>query len=102
MVCRSLSLGYAKDAMQTTYFGGNLTRKSYSGVKCLGHERWLEECVHDANAFGFCEGGNVAAVYCVDKMADLVNHALYYVLHLFLMSLTGLFSLQFYFVNLYR
>lgn len=73
VVCRSLSLGYAKDAMQTTYFGGNLTRKSYSGVKCLGHERSLSQCLHDESALGFCEGRDVAAVYCVDKMADLVS-----------------------------
>lgn len=73
VVCRSLSLGYARDAMQTTYFGGNLTRWSYSGVKCLGHERSLQECVHDVNAFGFCGGKDVAAVYCTDKLADLVS-----------------------------
>lgn len=73
VVCRMLSLGYAKDAMQTTYFGGNLTRRSYSGVKCLGHEMWFNECMYDANALGFCEGSDVAAVYCTDKMADLVS-----------------------------
>lgn len=59
--------------MQTTYFGGNLTRRSISGVKCLGHERSFSDCLYDANAFGFCEGKDVAAVYCVDKIADLVS-----------------------------
>lgn len=74
VVCRSLSLGYAADAMQTTFYGGNLTETTVTGVKCLGHERALGECTHDT--VGVCEGRDMAAVYCVDKMADLVSSAL--------------------------
>lgn len=72
VVCRSLSLGYASDAMQTNYFGGNLTKFSLSGVKCHGNEESLSECLHDVGIRGVCKGNDVAAVQCVDTMADLV------------------------------
>lgn len=75
VVCRSLLLGYAGDAMQTSYFGGNLTKFSLSGVKCNGNEASLGECFHDVEMQGSCEGNYVAAVHCTDTMADLVIDA---------------------------
>lgn len=52
VVCKTLKLGYASDAMQTNYFGGNLTKKSFSGISCLGNEYSLKECIYDVAATG--------------------------------------------------
>ncbi|KAB0795476.1 hypothetical protein PPYR_12315 [Photinus pyralis] len=75
VVCRSLSLGYASDAMQTNYFGGNLTAASFSGVTCTGSEDSLRQCQHDIGNKGICVGQEVAAVYCVSTMSDLAVDA---------------------------
>lgn len=72
VVCRSLSLGYASDAMQTNYFGGNLTEKSLFGVTCQGTEKSLRQCQHDIGNTGYCPGNEVASVYCVKEISDLV------------------------------
>lgn len=72
VVCRSLDLGHASDAPQTDFFGGKLTSKSLRGVKCYGSEKNLSECLHTSNQQGTCPGNDVAAVYCVNKMSDLV------------------------------
>lgn len=72
VVCKSLFLGYASDAMQTDFFGGNLTARSLSGVSCTGNENSLSQCIHDASSTGKCDGRDVAAVHCVPTMADLV------------------------------
>lgn len=72
VVCKSLGLGYASDAPQTDFFGGNLTSTSFRGIKCIGNEKSLGDCLHDKSLHGFCPGKDVAAVACVDKMADLV------------------------------
>ncbi|KAF5291677.1 hypothetical protein FQA39_LY14314 [Lamprigera yunnana] len=72
VVCRSLSLGYASDAMQTNYFGGNLTKDSFFGVSCQGTEKSLRQCQYDIGNTGYCPGNEVAAVYCVKEMSDLV------------------------------
>lgn len=72
VVCRSLSLGYANDAMQTDFFGGNLSANSFAGVNCNGTEKSLRQCQHDINSRGICQGKHVAAVYCVRAMSDLV------------------------------
>lgn len=93
VVCRSLSLGYASDAMQTTFFGGNLTKHSFSGVKCTGNENSLSECSHDAEMQGACNGNDVAAVHCTDTMADLVID------HLELMRTAHLEDRQLYFLQ---
>lgn len=72
VVCRSLGLGYASDAPQTDFFGGNLTKDSFHGVSCRGNEKSLSDCLHDREKHGYCPGNDVASVYCVDAMADLV------------------------------
>ncbi|CAH0555311.1 unnamed protein product [Brassicogethes aeneus] len=72
IVCKMLNLGYANDAMQTDYFGGNLTSESMAGVKCLGNENSLSQCTHDADLTGKCKSKDVAAVSCTPTMADLV------------------------------
>lgn len=72
VICRSLRLGYASSATQTNFFGGNITKESYHGIKCLGNERSLSDCLFDEANHGFCPGNEVAGVICVDEMADLV------------------------------
>lgn len=93
VVCRALGLGYANDAPQTDYFGGNLTRKSYRGVRCRGNENNLNECLHDSEQRGTCPGKDVAAVYCVNTMADLVMD------HIELMRTAFLEDKQLYFLQ---
>lgn len=70
VVCKTLSMGYAYDAMQTTYFGGNLTRHSIVGIKCMGNESSLDECTYSVN--GNCPGFDLASVSCVERIPDLV------------------------------
>ncbi|XP_050305019.1 lysyl oxidase homolog 3A-like [Anthonomus grandis grandis] len=72
VVCRTLSLGYAADAIQTTYFGGNLTDTSLAGVKCFSNETDFGECIYDESLTGRCEGKEVAAVACTHSLSDLV------------------------------
>lgn len=72
VVCKQLNLGYANDAMQTDFFGGNLTKLSFAGVKCVGNENFLSDCKHDPFLRGTCVGKDAAAVHCVQSMADLV------------------------------
>lgn len=93
VVCTSLGLGYANDAPHTTFFGGNLTRHSFGGIKCLGHEKLLSECLYDETRYGVCPGKDVASVQCVDTMADLVID------HLELMKSAFLEDKQLYFLQ---
>lgn len=72
VVCKSLGLGYANDAMQTDYFGGTITPNTYAGLKCNGNENSLSECFFDKNRRGECKGRDVAALSCTHSMADLV------------------------------
>ncbi|XP_055592888.1 lysyl oxidase homolog 2B-like [Uranotaenia lowii] len=75
VVCRQLELGYANDAVQTDFFGGaNISEVILSGTECYGNESSLDECLHHEMGWnsGCSERGNhVAAVTCVEKMADL-------------------------------
>ncbi|PBC29812.1 Scavenger receptor cysteine-rich domain-containing group B protein [Apis cerana cerana] len=47
VVCRQLGLGYASDAVQTNFFGGEKTPMAISGVQCRGNESSLTDCLHD-------------------------------------------------------
>lgn len=47
VVCRQLGLGYASDAVQTNFFGGDRVPMAVSGVQCHGDESSLTECLHD-------------------------------------------------------
>lgn len=77
VLCKSLGLGYANDALQTDFFRPPSSRVEnmkmvLSGTECLGNETSLRECVHHGGVS--CPGprDHVAAVTCVRKMADLV------------------------------
>jgi len=80
VVCRSLGLGYANDAIQTDFFNGaNHTKKILlSGTQCHGNETALTDCLHhEVTSNIYCHGqkNHVAVVTCVHRMADLVfNH----------------------------
>ena len=71
VVCRQLRLGYGNNAIQTKAFRENLTANSLAGIKCMGNENFLQDCYHDHNRIGSCQGYSVAAVYCSSKMSDL-------------------------------
>lgn len=64
--------GYASDAMQTTFFGGNITKNSPAGVKCIGNEATLSQCQHNIDLKGQCKSKDVAAVSCTFSLADLI------------------------------
>ncbi|XP_076295127.1 lysyl oxidase homolog 3A [Lasioglossum baleicum] len=72
VVCRQLGLGYASDAIQTNFFGGERVPMIISGVQCRGDENSLTECLHDKVVD--CPGSveNIASVVCHREMADLV------------------------------
>jgi len=74
VVCRQLGLGYANDAIQTDFFGGNASSMVLSGVQCQGNESHLSHCFHDEMGQISCPGKweNIAAVVCTSVMADLV------------------------------
>lgn len=74
VVCKSLGLGYASNAYQTDYFGGNISSLVLSGVKCNSSEANLNHCFHDEVGDVDCPGikTNFAAVGCTTKMADLL------------------------------
>ncbi|XP_022917947.2 lysyl oxidase homolog 3 [Onthophagus taurus] len=72
IVCKTLSLGYANDAMQTTYFGGDITNTTFYGIKCIGNENTLSECKYEHLKTGECNSLDVATVQCTESMADLV------------------------------
>jgi len=66
VVCRELGLGYAQNAIQTDFFGGNRSLLALSGVQCHGSERSLEDCLHDRLGKVNCPGkkDNIASVVC--------------------------------------
>ena len=66
VVCRELGMGYANDAVQTDFFGGNSSHMILSGVKCNGNEESLYECMHSEMGQVSCPGRreNIAAVVC--------------------------------------
>lgn len=72
VVCRQLGLGYASDAVQTNFFGGEKTPMAISGVQCRGNESSLTDCLHDKLLD--CPGPveNVGSVVCLRDMPDLV------------------------------
>nr|CAH0101414.1 unnamed protein product [Daphnia galeata] len=74
VVCRELKLGYAQNALQTDFFGGNRSSLALSGVKCHGSEKSLMDCLHDRIGSVTCPGNanNIASVVCASEMADLV------------------------------
>lgn len=70
VVCRQLGLGYANDAMQTDYFGGDRDKIVLSGVQCRGNEATLDHCVHERAWDVQCPGDreNIATVVCASGM----------------------------------
>ncbi|XP_067007855.2 lysyl oxidase homolog 2 [Anabrus simplex] len=74
VVCHQLGLGYASDAVQTNFFGGNSSHMVLSGVECRGNEPDLTRCLHDRIGQVSCPGSgeNIAAVVCSKVMPDLV------------------------------
>lgn len=66
MVCRQLGFGYANDAIQTDFFGGNASSMVLSGVQCHGNEEFLSYCLHDKIGQISCPGKreNIAGVVC--------------------------------------
>lgn len=75
VVCKSLGLGYASHALQSDIFGDDrLSRLLISGTECHGNETSLHECLHHelGNVECFGDDNHVAAVICVEEMADLV------------------------------
>lgn len=86
-------LGHASDAMQTDFYGGNLTRGSLSGIRCRGNENSLNRCVYDQFLTGFCPSRDVAAVSCVSSMPDLIID------HIELMRTAHLDDRQMYFLQ---
>lgn len=91
VLCKSLGLGYASDALQTDFFSGgadgeddlpSLHNIALSGTECYGNETSLSQCLHHTRVF--CPGAvvtathrqhrhsHVAATMCVNAMADLV------------------------------
>lgn len=84
VLCRSLGLGYANEALQTDFFNGGGTdggesdsKMLLSGIECYGNETSLHACAHHTRIA--CPGAgrqqhqqHVAAVICVQHMADLV------------------------------
>lgn len=90
VACKSLGYGYANDALQTDFFNGggvgdgddDMADILLSGTECYGNETSLHECLHHTRVS--CPGAvasfpqrHVAAVMCVEPMADLVfQHAL--------------------------
>lgn len=67
IVCKELGLGYANTAVQTDFFGGNVSGIIASGVACRGNETTLAHCMHDNVDQVTCpgRGENIAAVICV-------------------------------------
>ncbi|XP_037941499.1 lysyl oxidase homolog 3B-like [Teleopsis dalmanni] len=77
VVCRQLNLGYARDALQTDYFGGaNISANMLSGTECYGNESTLAQCLHHDQQAGTagCHGlaNHVAVVICDHLAPDLV------------------------------
>ncbi|XP_012136331.2 lysyl oxidase homolog 3A isoform X2 [Megachile rotundata] len=72
VVCRQLGLGYASDAIQTNFFGGQKTPMTLSGVQCHGDESNLIDCLHDKVLECPGTAENVASVVCLQEMPDLV------------------------------
>lgn len=75
VVCKSLNYGYATEAFQTDFFGGNHSKLILTGTECYGNESSLAECRHhDYGIDNFCPGpkNHVASVVCTHVMADLV------------------------------
>lgn len=74
VICKSLGLGYAMSAVQTSLFGGNSSSIILSGTECTGSEDSLSHCLHDEIGEVTCPGDrkNLAGVVCIREMADLV------------------------------
>ncbi|XP_044754484.1 endoplasmin-like [Coccinella septempunctata] len=72
VVCKTLNYGYANNAFQTDYFGGNLSNHSYANIKCRGNEISFSHCLYDVNSVGMCPGKDLAAVSCTSSLPDLV------------------------------
>ena len=47
VICRQLGLGYATDAVESNFFGGQKIQMVISGIECHGNEWNLAECLHD-------------------------------------------------------
>lgn len=75
VVCKSLSLGFAHESLQTDFFNTtNYIGTVLSGTECYGNETSLADCLHHRFGDVSCPGpkNHVAAVMCEKKMADLV------------------------------
>lgn len=75
VVCKSLNLGYASNALQTDLFSNDtLSKILISGTECYGNETSLKKCKHHELGNIICPGdqSKVASVVCTEQMADLV------------------------------
>ncbi|XP_076317546.1 lysyl oxidase homolog 2-like [Tachypleus tridentatus] len=74
VVCKQLGQGYAQEALQDSYFGGQQEKMILSGVKCTGNEKSIAYCRHDSVGKVDCPGrdGNIAGVICAKAMPDLI------------------------------
>ncbi|GAB6027480.1 Lysyl oxidase 3 [Chamberlinius hualienensis] len=74
ITCKSLGLGHAQAAVQSSFFGGHHLPVVLSGVTCTGRENSLADCDHDQSGTVFCPGRteNIAGVICTELLPDLV------------------------------
>ncbi|XP_061398678.1 lysyl oxidase homolog 2B [Musca vetustissima] len=77
VVCRQLGLGYARDAMQTDFFGGtDIAPHVITGTECYGNETSLNDCLHHDYLRGVMSfhgsHNHVAVVICDHLAPDLV------------------------------
>ncbi|XP_060530053.1 lysyl oxidase homolog 3 [Cylas formicarius] len=72
VICKTLNLGYAKDAIRTLYFGGNLASSSWSSIRCLGNESSLDKCFYNLAATEVSKCHDIAGVICGEDVPDLI------------------------------
>lgn len=66
-----MGLGYASDAIQTNFFGGEKIPMTISGVQCHGDENNLIDCLHDELLD--CPGNKNAAETNLDFLVPFVS-----------------------------
>lgn len=73
VICRQMGYGFAKRALQSSFFGGEAERIVLSGIKCAGYEKNLADCGHEKFGNVFCPGReqNIAGVVCAAELPDL-------------------------------
>jgi len=71
VACRSMGYLGAKNATIESRYGPAASFFTMSNVKCLGHEKSLGECWHDAGRIEGCEQGSVAGIVCLPQAEEL-------------------------------